>query len=93
MLCNRLIHDITSLRLVHGISLYILYNATPQNKTPMSGVHGNGAWRVVSQVMTALHLLVGGSLWLSKGPIPCSDEIRENRPPTKRNLSLGLGAI
>ena len=27
---------------------------------------------------------------LFKGPIPRPDEIRENRPPTKKNLSLAL---
>ena len=30
---------------------------------------------------------------LAKGPIPWGDEIREIRPPTKKNSSLGLGAI
>ena len=27
------------------------------------------------------------------GPIPRGDEIREIQPPTKRDLSLGLGSI
>ena len=30
---------------------------------------------------------------LSKGPIPQGDEIREIRPPTKKNSSPGLGSI
>ena len=30
---------------------------------------------------------------LTEGPVPLPDRIRENRPLTKTNSSLGLGAI